>query len=120
MGMATTVALTFFAWRSRDSAFLERIVAREVNSALLTVPIFMAATMLWTMVGIVAGSAYSLAGLDEGGWPGTPFYAALIGVGTLPLPPLLLLWPRYWWLWLGMAALFLALFGGLMPALASR
>ncbi len=120
MGIAYTVALAGLAWRARDSESLQRLVAREVNSALLTVPIFMGATMVWTMVGIIAGSAYGLSELDEGGWPGTAFYTVIVGFAALPLPPLLLLWPKHWVLWLALGALFIAMFGGLMPALASR
>jgi hypothetical protein len=120
MAMATTVLLTYLAWHSRDSDFMERLVAREVNSALLTVPIFTFAALGWTMFGVVAGSAYRLAGLDEGGWPGSGFYT-LVGFGAVaPLVPLLLLLPRLWWVWLGMCALFAVSFGVLMPALAGQ
>jgi hypothetical protein len=120
MAMATTLLLTYFAWTVRDTAFMERLVAREVNTALLAVPIFTFATLAWTMVGLIAGSAYRLAGLDEGGWPGTGFYVVVLFVAVAPLPALLLLWPRRWWIWVGMSALFVAAFGALMPALAGR
>lgn len=120
MAIASTLALSFLAWREREGAWLERFAAREMNPALLSVPIFLFASVAWTMAGLGAGSAYRLAGLDDERWPGASFYAAVLGVAALPLPVLLLLWPRYWWMWLGMSALFLGLFGALMPALAGR
>jgi hypothetical protein len=120
MAMATTILLTYLAWRSRDTEFMEHLFAREVNSALLTVPIFTFSALGWTMLGVIAGSAYRLAGLDEGGWPGTGFYT-LVAFGALaPLVPLMLFWPRLWWVWLGMSVLFMASFGALMPALAGQ
>ncbi len=120
MAMATTIALTYFAWRARDTEWMDRLVAREVNTALLVVPIFTFATVGWTALGVIAGSAYRLAGLDEGGWPGSGFYVTVVGFAALPMPALLLLWPRLWWMWLGFGLLFVVLFGGAMPALASR
>ncbi len=120
MAIASTIALSFLAWRGRDGSLMARFAAGEMNPLLLSVPIFMFTSVAWTIGGVVAGSAYRLAGLDDGDWPGSPFFALVVGVAALPLPPLLLLWPRYWWLWLLMCAVFLALFGGLMPALASR
>ncbi len=120
MAMATTVVLTYFAWTARDTEFMERLVAREVNSALLTVPIFTFAVLGWTIVGVIGGSAYRLAGLDEEGWPGAAFYVLVGFAAAVPLIPLLLFWPGRWWLWLGMSGLFVLSFGALMPALAGQ
>lgn len=120
MAIASTLALTFLVWRAQGAPWLDRMVSQEVNPALLAVPIFLGASIGWTMVGLLAGSAYRLAGLDEEGWPGSAFYVVLVLVMAFPLLPVLFFWPRYWWIWTGLAAAFLGAFGGLMPALASR
>jgi hypothetical protein len=120
MAIASTLALTFLAWRAQGAPWLERMVAQEVNPALLAVPILLGASIGWTMVGLLAGSAYRLAGLDEGGWPGSGFYVVLVLAVAFPLLPLLFFWPRWWWMWAGLAGVFLGAFGGLMPALASQ
>lgn len=120
MAIASTLALTFLVWRAEGAAWLDRLVAREVNPALLAVPIFLGASLGWTMVGLLAGSAYRLAGLDDGGWPGSGFYVVLVLAAAFPLLPLLFFWPRYWWIGLALGVTFLGAFGGLMPALASR
>jgi hypothetical protein len=109
MAIATTLALTFLAWRAENAGFLQRFIDRDVPVMLVSVPISTGATVLWTMAGLMAGSAYRLAGLDEQPWPPAGFYVTLTGIAALPLPPLVLLWPRYWWLWLGMSGLFVGL-----------
>ncbi|MEX0781321.1 MAG: hypothetical protein WD557_01635 [Dehalococcoidia bacterium] len=120
MAIASTLALTYLAWRAQGAPWLERMVAQEVNTALLAVPIFMGASLGWTMIGLVAGSAYRLAGLDDGGWPGTSFYVVVVLAAAFSLMPLLFFWPRYWWMWMAMSAAFVGAFGFLMPALAGR
>ncbi|HSE46929.1 MAG TPA: hypothetical protein VLA89_16540 [Gemmatimonadales bacterium] len=120
MAIATTLALTFLAWRAENAGLLQRFIDRDVPVMLVSVPISTGATVVWTMAGLLAGSAYRLAGLDDETWPPSGFYVVLVGIAALPLPPLVLLWPRYWWLWLGMSGLFVLLFGGLMPPLAAR
>jgi hypothetical protein len=120
MAIASTLALSFLAWRAHGAAWLDRMVAQEVNPALLAVPIFLGASIGWTMVGLLAGSGYRLAGLDDDGWPGSGFYVVLVLAAAFPLLPVLFFWPRYWWIWLGLGFVFLGAFGGLMPALAGR
>jgi hypothetical protein len=120
MAIASTLALTFLVWRAQGAAWLDRMVSQEVNPALLVVPIFLGASLGWTLVGILAGSAYRLAGLDDEGWPGSAFYVVLVLAGAFPLLPLLFFWPRYWGVWIALAVAFLAAFGVLMPALAGR
>jgi hypothetical protein len=38
----------------------------------------------------------------------------------LPIPPLMLFARKFWWIWVGMSASFLGLFGWVMPVLAER
>ena len=123
MAIASSVALTFLASRLRDTAWMERMVASEVPAALIAVPVFTGATIFWTTYGLVAGAAYEV--LDLGGEPTVlgspvPWLVGMAGIAFIPLPLLLLTWPRYWWLWLSMSGLYLATFGWLMPALASQ
>jgi hypothetical protein len=120
MAIASTLALSYLVWRAQGAPWLDRLVAQEVNSALLAVPIFLGASLGWTMIGLVAGSAYRLAGLDDESWPGAEFYVVLVLVAAFPLMPLFFFAPRYWWMWLALGGAFIAAFGLLMPALATR
>ena len=54
------------------------------------------------------------------GSPSLAFLVAIGGLAALPLPLLVILWPRRWWVWTTMSAAFLAAFGWLMPLLAAR
>jgi len=124
MALVTMAALTFLVTRLRDTALFQRRVAREVPGALLAVPISLGAMVGWTMVGLVIGAVYRAGGLetqpDALGSPSAPFTAALVIVSLFPLPPLLVVAGRYWWLWLAISAAFAGLFGWLMPVLASQ
>jgi hypothetical protein len=124
MAMASTLALTLLAIRSRESRVLKRWVDSGVSTALLAVPIFMGAVLGWTMAGLILGAAYELGDLgsrgDALGSPSGPFLLGVAALAWLPLPPLLIFWRRYWWLWCGMSGAFLGLFGWLMPLLAER
>lgn len=124
MAIVTTVALTFLVLRIRDAAFFERWVSGEVPGALLAVPVSMGASLGWTMFGLVAGSVYEVASLESQpnglGSPSLPFTFAMAAIGLFALVPLLVLAPRYGWLWAAQYACFAALFGWLMPVLAAR
>ncbi len=124
MAMASTVALTFLAIRTRESSLMNHWVDSEVSTVLLAVPIFMGTVLGWTMAGLVLGAIYDLGDLgsraDVLGSPSGPFLLIIAALAWLPLPPLLIFWRRYWWLWCGMSGAFLGLFGWLMPLLAER
>jgi hypothetical protein len=124
MAMISTVALVFLAVRFRMSPTFERWFPREVPGALLAVPIFTGAVVGWTVIGVALGAAYDLGGFEDNrgalGSPSLPFTAAVLAVAWLPLPILVLVGRRYWWLWAGMSAAFAGLFGWMMPVLASR
>ena len=91
---------------------------------LLVVPIFPLVALLWTIAGLVLASIYELGDLgakpDGLGSPSWPFTLIVAALAILPLPPLVVFARRYWWLWCGMSALFLGLFGWVMPLLAER
>jgi hypothetical protein len=73
---------------------------------------------------MMLGSAYELLELqDSGGVLFAPSAVFLIGMAALalmPLPFLLLVWPRSWWVFVAMSLGFVGLFGWTMPLLAER
>lgn len=91
---------------------------------LLAVPISIGTTVMWTMAGLVLASAYVLGGFeDKPGALGAPSWQFLFIMGALaflPVPVLVALSRRLWWLWLSMSVSFVGLFGWLMPLLAER
>ena len=125
MAVASTAALVFLTVRlSREGAALDRWVAREVPRPLLAVPIFLGATLLWTLVGLIIAAFYEVADMaskpDALGSPSGVFTLLMAVLALAPLPPLLMVVRGYRWLWCSMSLLFLALFGWAMPLLASR
>lgn len=124
MALLSTIALVVLLSRARTAAWLERWVARDVPGVALAVPVFTGTVVGWTMVGLVLGALFSVLDAGDGpSGPGTaslPFSIGMLGLAWLPVPPLVLLWRRYAWLWCGMAASFAALFGWLLPYLATR
>jgi hypothetical protein len=124
MAIVSTGLLVAVATRLRTAVWLERWVARDVPGVALAVPVFTGMVIAWTMAGIGLGLLFSaLGGADERGVPGVenlPYAAFVAGLGLIPAPPLLVLWPRYWWLPAAGGLAFIALFGLLMPYLATR
>lgn len=124
MAIATTLAVVFLLSKVDRTAWLERLVASEVPIALLGVPVSLGAVMAWTMLGLILGSLYEAGDFstkpDALGSPSWPFTLIIGALAFLPLPPLVLFGRRFWWLWLVMAALFLGLFGWMVPLLARR
>ena len=123
MGIASTIAFTILAIRSRAGRFTERWIAEEVPGVLLGVLIFMGASVGWTAIGLVLGSAYEVSdaksGRDGLGSPSVVWTIVILGLAWVPLPPLVMLSRKFWWLWASMCATFAALFGWAMPILAS-
>jgi hypothetical protein len=124
MSIVTTISLTIILARIRDTSRIESIIAREVPAALLAVPVFIGTTLVWTLAGLILGALFRVGGFEDQqatlGAPGGPWLMIVIALGALPLPPLLLLLTRYWRLWLANALAFVALFGWVMPLLATR
>ena len=124
MAIISTGALVAIATRVRTAAWLDRWVARDVPGAALAVPVFTGMVIAWTMAGIGFGLLFeALGGADSRGIPGVvslPFTVFVLGLAAMPAPPLIVLWPRYLWLWTGSALSFAGLFGFLMPYLATR
>jgi hypothetical protein len=125
MALLTTIAGTYLAVTARDPrAGLLRLFPEGVSMRLVFVPLSLGTVLIWTAVGLGAGSAFHL--LDAGehrdalGSPSAPFLIGVAAIGAMPLPFLCLVWPARWWLFAGMSALFVGLFGWAMPFLATR
>jgi len=124
MSMLTSVAVTYLVFRSRDTALVERWVAREVPGPLLLVPILTASVLGWVFVGLVAAIIYEVAdlGAQPNGLasPSAVFTIIAIVFSTAPALLLGILWPRLWWMWVALALPCAGLFGWLLPHLAGR
>ncbi|MFN0146950.1 MAG: hypothetical protein ACKVT1_10585 [Dehalococcoidia bacterium] len=123
MALLSTAALTYVFTRRRF-AVAQRWLGEGTNPALIAVPVSIGTFVAWTMAGLVIAVIYEEAGLASQpglfGSPSAPFLAGVSVIAIMPLPLLTLLWRDQWWLWTGMSAAFLGLFGWLMPLLAEQ
>ena len=121
MAILTTFALTFLAVKSPDLGAMRRWFP-EMNPLLIAVPASILTHLMWTMAGLGLASAYEL--LDLGsknpalGAPSGPFLIGMAAIAFMPLPFLLLILQRFWYVWLFMSLSFIGLFGWLMPIMA--
>ena len=119
MALASGAALSYIVLRLIEPASLERWVDRGVPRALVVVQISVGAFVTWMFIGLVLASAYLAGNFAEDpgalGSPSVTFTAIVVALAFLPLPPLILLWRRPWWLWCGLSGLFAAFFGWLLP-----
>jgi hypothetical protein len=124
MGVATTIAAVYLLVHVDTRRLLDRVIDPNVARPLIGVPVFVGATLAWTMVGLVLGSIYHVGSFAEGrgalGAPSIAFAAGMVVIGILPVPIIAALWLRFWWLWLGMGLLFALTFGWAMPVLAEQ
>jgi hypothetical protein len=124
MAIFTTIAITYLITRPGTTGLIDRILDPEVPRGLVAVPVFVGASLLWPLIGLVIGSIYEVAGFADGpaamGTKNIGFAAAMVVVGVLPVPVLVALWARHWWLWLGMGALFALAFGWMLPVLEAQ
>jgi len=124
MSLLSTFALSYLLARVNDGAALKRWFGEGASTLLVAIPISIGTFFLWTMIGLVIGSVYELGEMGQQpnllGSPSGPFLAGVTVVAVMPLPILILLGRRFWWLWIGMSASFVGLFGWLMPLMAER
>lgn len=124
MAIVSTLALTYLAFVGRESRLVSRWLEGGASPLLLAVPLSVGTFLGWTMFGLLAGSAYHMAGWRDDslalGLAPPVFLIAMAALAVMPLPLLLIFWPRRWWLFASQSAAFLLCFGWLMPALASR
>jgi hypothetical protein len=124
MSILSTFALVYLGWRATDMGIFARWFPEGTSMLALAVLGSVGTFFIWTMAGMILGSAYEVLELKTSrGILFAPSAAFLIGMtafALMPLPFLALVWPRSWWLWVAMSAAFLALFGWTMPILAER
>ena len=123
-GLVTTFVLAYLVIRVPADGPISKIVAPEVNRVLLAVPIFIGASMLWGLVGLMVGMLYELSGVhDQPGMFGSPsgvFTIMVFVVAWLPVPLLVMLFRTNWWIWVSLAGSFAVLFGWVLPHLAGQ
>ena len=124
MAIVSTLALTYLAYIGRDSRLVSRWLESGASPLLLAGPLSVGTFLGWTMFGLLAGSAYHMAEYrDDTVGPGLAppvFLIAMAAIAVMPLPLLLIFWPRRWWLFLSQSVAFLLCFAWLRPALASQ
>jgi hypothetical protein len=124
MATLTTCALTYLAFQPGPQKLVQSWIDPGVPGLLLAVPISIGTTVIWTMAGLVLASAYVLGGFEDKpgalGAPSWQFALIMAVLALLPIPVLVVLSGRLWWLWLTMSLAFAGLFGWLMPLLAER
>ncbi len=124
MAIATTFALIVLLVKVDTRGLLSKVIDPEVSRPLLAVPAFIGAGLIWTMIGLMIGSAYEVlefADTESGPWtPSLAFSLTMMMVGLLPAPILTVIWFRFWWLWGTMGLLFAVSFGWAMPNLAAQ
>lgn len=124
MAIVSSIALTYLAIVGRESRIVRRWLEADTPPLLLAVPLSVGTFLGWTMFGLLAGSAYRLAGYRDAAGPlglaPPAFLIAMAALALMPFALLLILWPRRWWLFASQSLAFLLCFGWLMPALASQ
>lgn len=124
MAILSTFALTYLALQPGPQKFVQNWIDPGVPGFLLAVPISIGTTVMWTMAGLMLASAYVLGGFEDKpgalGAPSWQFLFIMAALAFLPIPVLIALSRRLWWLWLSMSMAFVGLFGWLMPLLAER
>ena len=123
MALLSTAALTYVLIQRRMEA-LQRWLGAGTHTLMVAVPVSIGTFLAWTMAGLIIATVYDVTDLASQpnvlGSPSAPFLVAVAALAVMPLPLLLLLWSRQWWVWCGMSAAFLGLFGWFMPLLAER
>ena len=124
MGVLTTIAVTIILVKDDEPAFLGSVFDPQVSRPLIAIPFFVGASLVWTMIGLVLGSAYRVGDFEESasglGSPSMSFTLAMVTLGALPALVGSVVWPRHWKLWVGLAVGFALLFGWAVPHLAGR
>jgi hypothetical protein len=124
MAIASTIALTMIAVRQGPDSYVQRTLGDGKPGLTAAIIVFTGSVIAWTMAGLLLGSTYEVLELADQpsflGSPSAPFLIGMFGLAILPLGPLVLLFPRRWPMWCALSALFVVLFGWLMPILAAR
>ncbi len=120
MAMLSTAALTYLVVTTPDLGRLNDWFSG--SRGLSVVPFSVGTTLLWTMAGLALASLYQVLDLESQpdvlGSPSAPFLIGVAALAVMPLPFLMLVSRKRWWLYCAMSGAFLGLFGWLMPILA--
>ena len=65
MGVLTTIAVTIILVKDDEPAFLGSVFDPGVSRPLIAIPFFVGASLAWTMIGLVLGSAYRVGSFEE-------------------------------------------------------
>ena len=122
MALVSTATLVYLLVGHEDAPFVRLLLPEQLPPAIAAVPISVAMMLGWPLVGLLFGGGFALFGPEDGDSPvpSVPYLIGIVATGLVPLVFLMLFWPRRWWLWTGMTAVFVALFGVAMPLLATR
>jgi hypothetical protein len=124
MALVSTFVFTWLLVKAKGPNFVERMLGEGTPLGMAAIPLSLGLQYCWTMFGLSIGIIYHLTDLDSTpdflGSPSGPFLAGTAVIAVMPLPFLLLQWPRRWWLWLILQGSFLGLFGWAFPIMASR
>lgn len=124
MALLSTAAFTYLLVKTKSPPLVRQLLHEETPIGLAAVPLSMGTALIWNMAGLMIGSAYRV--LDAGEmadflWsPSGPFLAGMAVIAVLPLPFLVLMWPRHWWVYVTMSLAFVGCFGWAMPLLGER
>ncbi len=119
MALLTTAAATYLLVGAMNSGRLERWIDSGVPKPLIAVQIMVGATALWILLGTGLAALYlggDFAARTGGlGTPSLAFTAIVIALAIAPLPLAFVVNRSRWWMWLGLALSFAAIFGWILP-----
>lgn len=114
-----TVVFMVLLVRSKGPNLVERMLGEGTPMGIAAIPITLGLTYGWTIVGLVVAIVYDVAALWEArnilGSPSGPVLFTAAVLALMPLPFLLLQWPRQWWAWAILSSTFLGIWGWGFP-----
>lgn len=124
MSLVTTFVFVLILARLPRGTWIDRVLSERLPVGLLAVPLSLFLMLAWTIAGLLLGLFWVIGSFDTKpagvGSPSWQFTLIVVVLAVLPLPVLVVFFRRFWWLWVGLSALFAALFGWAMPVLAVR
>ena len=127
-GYATAIIWTlifcYLLVKATGPNLVERLLGDGTPMGIAAIPISLGLTYAWTIVGLIVAIVYDLSTLGDAanvlGSPSGPvlFTAAVLAI--MPLPFVLLQWPRRWWAWVFLSASFLGTWGWAFPIMAEH
>ena len=127
-GYATAIIWTtvfiYLLVKSTGPNFVERMLGEGTPVGIAAIPISLGFTYGWTIIGLVAAIVYDITTLGDAanflGSPSAPVLFTSFIFAIMPLPFVLLQWPRRWWAWIVLSGTFLATWGWAFPIMAEH